>query len=311
MIGVFDSGFGGLTIHEALIRKLPGLDLVYLGDHGNAPYGGRSSEDILDFTRNNVARLFELGCRLAIIACNTASAIALHSLQRYWLPYAYPGRNVLGIIVPTIEAATQVPWAIDHPVYPQMYNSQTIAVFGTLRTVESETYPIEINKRCPFIQVAQQACPELAGAIEAGASAQNLRRLVQGYVSALMSGLDGRLPETAILGCTHYPLVKSLFQEALPAGTRLLCQPGAVANSLEYYLRRHPEYLEPTQNLCASWRRPRREYYTTGDPEAVTALSGAFLGQTIPFQALRGDLSGPVGPLAAAIFLRKSYALPH
>ncbi len=290
MIGVFDSGFGGLTIHEALIRRLPGLSFVYLGDHRNAPYGSRSPDEILEFTRHNTDVLFSRGCRLVIIACNTASAVALHHLQCYWLPTAWPGRNILGIIVPTIEAATQVPWAINYPVYPQMYASHTVAIFATPRTVESQTYPVEINKRCPDVEVQQQACPELAGAIEAAAYPGRLRELVQGYVGRLLSATGGREPETAILGCTHYPLVKELFREALPAGVRLLCQPSAVANSLEHYLRRHPEYLDTMPDT------PRRQYLTTGDAAAVTARSAGFLGRTIMFQGVGGRV--PVKPQA-------------
>ena len=281
MIGVFDSGFGGLTIHEALIRRLPNLSFLYLGDHGNAPYGDREPEEILEFTRSNVDTLFARGCRLVIVACNTASAVALHRLQQVWLPGAWPGRNVLGIIVPTIEAATQVPWAITEPVYPQMYSDHAVAVFATRRTVESDTYPIEINKRCPSVEVIQQACPELAGQIEAGAAPMRLRALVRGYVEALLERMGGREPESAILGCTHYPLVKALFHEALPSGVRLLCQPSAVANSLEYYLRRHPEYLVDMPEA------PQRHYFTTGDAATVTAMSQGFLGRTISFQSLR------------------------
>ncbi|MEI7608907.1 MAG: aspartate/glutamate racemase family protein [Rhodospirillaceae bacterium] len=282
MIGVFDSGFGGLTIHEALLRRMPGLSFTYLGDHANAPYGGRDAGEILDFTRDNIDRLFERGCKLAIIACNTASAVALHNLQTYWLKGAWPGRNILGIIVPTIEAATQVPWAINYPVYPQMYADHTVAVFATLRTVESGTYPVEINKRCPSVDVVQQACPELAGLIEAGAGPARLRALIRGYVAELLDGMDGRLPETAILGCTHYPLVKELFREALPSGVRLLCQPSAVANSLEHYLKRHPEYLT---DMPAA---PSRTYLTTGDPATVSANSAGFLGRSLVFEAVDG-----------------------
>jgi glutamate racemase len=306
MIGVFDSGFGGLTIHDALLRRLPHLSFLYLGDHRNAPYGCRDSDEVLSFTRIQVDHLFSRGCRLVIIACNTASAVALHWLQRHWLPEAWPGRNVLGIIVPTIEAATQVPWAINYPVYPQMYNSHTVAIFATRRTVESLTYPIEINKRCPHVRVVQQACPDLAGLIEAGAPESRLREVINGYVAALLAGLGGTIPEAAILGCTHYPLVKALFEAALPSGVRLLCQPSAVANSLEHYLRRHPAYLEGMPET------PRRTYLTTGNAEHVTALSAGFLGRTIPFQsshprparlavaALHPTLSGTAGAASPA-----------
>lgn len=279
MIGVFDSGFGGLTILNALEARLPERSFVYLGDHANAPYGCRRPEEIVQFTRENISRLFDHGCRLVIIACNTASAVALHQLQRYWLPEAWPGRNVLGIIVPTIEAATQVPWAINYPVYPQMYNNETIAVFGTQRTVESFTYPVEINKRCPSVRVVQQACPELAGAIENGVGETRLRDLVREYVEALLAQpqLEDGPPDAVILGCTHYPLVKRLFHQALPRGIKLLCQPSAVANSLEHYLQRHPEYAANTPG------QPRRLFLTTGDPLRVTALSANFLGRTIHF----------------------------
>ncbi len=280
MIGVFDSGCGGLTIHEALIRRLPALSFTYLGDHQNAPYGCREPAEILGFTRDNVDRLFQRGCRLVIIACNTASAVALHNLQSYWLKDAWPGRNILGIIVPTIEAATQVPWAINYPVYPQMYSDHSVAVFATRCTVESGTYPVEINKRCPSVKVVQQACPELAGEIEAGSEPSRLRELIRDYVAALLERMEGHLPESAILGCTHYPLVKNLFREALPSGVRLLCQPSAVANSLEHYLKRHPEYLE------ANPPPPTRIFLTTGDPETVTALSYSFLGRNILFESL-------------------------
>ncbi|MEI8393861.1 MAG: aspartate/glutamate racemase family protein [Rhodospirillaceae bacterium] len=291
MIGVFDSGFGGLTIHEALIRRLPNLSFLYLGDRRNAPYGSRGSEEILEFTRTNIDRLFTAGCRLAIIACNTASAVALHNLQQYWLRDAWPGRNVLGIVVPTIEAATQVPWAINHPVYPQMYNDATIAVFATLRTVDSGTYPVEINKRCPQVEVIQEACPELAGLIEIGAAPARLREVVVGHVEALLGRMGGRMPEAAILGCTHYPLVKDLFRQALPSHVRLLCQPGAVANSLEHYLLRHPEYLVDMPVV------PRCLFLTTGDAEVVTERSRDFLGREIPFQAFDGQ---PVHSLPVA-----------
>jgi glutamate racemase len=300
MIGVFDSGFGGLTIHEALIRRLPELSFVYLGDHRNAPYGDRSPDEILDFTRRNVDMLLSRGCRLVIIACNTASAVALHNLQCYWLPKAWPGRNILGIIVPTIEAATQVPWAINYPVYPQMYANHSVAVFATQRTVDSRTYPVEINKRCPNVDVVQQACPALAGAIEAGADPGHLRELVQGYVARLLSGMGGREPETAILGCTHYPLVKALFREALPMGVRLLCQPSAVANSLEHYLRRHPEYLEKMP------RTPGRRYLTTGDPGAVTARSLGFLGQSITFRGVGRSGGSVLSPVKGVSSLQTS-----
>jgi len=280
MIGVFDSGFGGLTIHQALVQRLPHQSFLYLADHFNAPYGVRAPEEIVELTRANVDRLFRAGCRLVILACNTASAVALHTLQSHWLPGAWPGRNVLGIIVPTIEVATQVPWHVKTPVYPQKYNTQSVAVFATPRTVDSETYPVEITKRCPRMRVRQQACPELAGKIEAGASPAELQQLVQGYVAALMAGTGGVAPDWAILGCTHYPLVEPLFRAALPPGVRLICQPTAVADSLDDYLQRHPEYTSAP--LAARTCR----YFTTAPFERVNSVARTIFGGRVIFESL-------------------------
>ncbi|HYD32555.1 MAG TPA: aspartate/glutamate racemase family protein [Azospirillaceae bacterium] len=280
MIGVFDSGFGGLTIFESLAARRPDLDYVYLGDHANAPYGSRRPEDILEFTRQGAARLYDMGCRLAVVACNTASAVALHTLQQRWIHHHYPGRNLVGIIVPTIEAATQTPWTIKEPVYPQKYNRQTIAVFGTQRTVDSQAYPVEIHKRCPRVRVFQQACPELAGRIEDAAPRAELLGLIHSYCGELLRQLGGETPDYAILGCTHYPLVKDLFREALPPGVRLLCQPTAVADSFDDYLQRHPEYVGPLSGP------PLRRFLTTGDAETVNRRSGFKLSLPVRFETV-------------------------
>lgn len=280
MIGVFDSGFGGLTIFEALVTRRPDLDYLYLGDHGNAPYGNRVPEDILEFTRQGVARLFDRGCRLVVVACNTASAVALHTLQQRWIHHHFPGRNAVGIIVPTIETATQTPWSIKEPVYPQKYNRQSIAVFGTQRTVDSQSYPIEIHKRCPRVKVFQQACPDLAGSIEAGAARADLLAMIRGYAGTLLDQMGGQPPDCAILGCTHYPLVKDLFRDALPPGVRILSQPTAVADSFDDYLQRHGEYVTPLSGA------PARRFLTTGDAELVNRRSGFILGSPVRFEAL-------------------------
>src|SRR4051794_33299406 len=176
MIGVFDSGFGGLTVHRALIEALPGRDFVYLGDNQNAPYGVRPPIDVLNLTCAALERLFTEGCTLAVVACNTASTVALRWIQQQWLPVRQRNddvaRNVIGIVVPTIEAATEM----------DTNEPGTIAVFATRRTVETECYPVEIRKRRPNIRVVQQACPELAGSIERGLPRDELRVLVQRYV---------------------------------------------------------------------------------------------------------------------------------
>jgi glutamate racemase len=155
MIGVFDSGLGGLTVLRALVARFPTQPFLYLGDHASAPYGDRASAEIVELTRAGVARLFALGARLVVLGCNTATAVALRSLQRDWLPRSeFSGRcNVIGIVAPTVEAATQTPWAVTAPQYPQKNNRDVIAVFGTTRTIESGVYAEEIRKRCPRVRV--------------------------------------------------------------------------------------------------------------------------------------------------------------
>ena len=151
--------------------------------------------------------------------------------------------NILGIIAPTVEVATQTPWATKEPQYPQATNTDTVAIFGTVQTVSSNVYAEEIAKRCPHVNIVQQACPHLAGVIEHGASERELEELVHDYVQEMLTRSGGTPPHWAVLGCTHYPWVRHLFEQYLPETTRVLCQPKAVANSLEFYLKRHPEYL--------------------------------------------------------------------
>jgi glutamate racemase len=246
MIGVFDSGHGGLTVFRALLARFPHADFVYLGDHANAPYGNRPSAEVVDLTRHGIETLFGLGAQLVLLGCNTATCVAARTLQRDWLPGSqWKGRNILGIVAPTVEAATQTPWAVSSPQYPQKYNTDLIAVFGTTRTVSSGVYREEILKRCPKASVIEQACPELAGAIEAGASERELEAIVAAGVNAMLAASVGAPPHRAILGCTHYPLVEHLFRRHLPAFTRLLPQPDVVADSLEDYLTRHPHFVSP------------------------------------------------------------------
>lgn len=247
MIGLFDSGHGGLTVYRALAERFPSQRFLYLGDHANAPYGNRPSDEIIALTRTGVSWLFDEGARLVVLACNTATAVAARTLQRDWLPnspYAtrHGGHNILGIVAPTVEAATQTPWAVTTPQYPQKYMTGTIAVFGTARTIASGVYMEEIAKRCPRVRVVQQACPRLAGAIEQGRPQAELDALVAGYIADLMTAAQGQAPDRAILGCTHFPLIEPLFRAHLPPSTKLLSQPGIVADSLEDYLARHPRY---------------------------------------------------------------------
>ena len=278
MIGVFDSGFGGLTVHRALIEALPERDFVYLGDNRNAPYGVRPPIDVLNLTCAALERLFAEGCTLAVIACNTASTVALRWIQQQWLPVRRRddgiARNVIGIVVPTIEAATGIGWDEDGIAVHPTRQSSTIAVFATRRTVETDCYRVEIGKRRPDIAVVQQACPELAGSIERGLPRHQLRALVDRYVSELLSKL-GRAPECVILGCTHYPLVADLFAAALPSGVRMIHQPDATARALKAYLGRHPEY--------DGSHTGQRTFLSTGFSLEALPLIDKFWGDRVPF----------------------------
>jgi len=283
MIGVFDSGHGGLTILEALVAGLPRQRFVYLGDHGHAPYGGRPGPEVHALTRDAVDHLFRRGCRMVILACNTASAIALRKLQQEWLPEAWPGARVLGVLVPTVEAITGTPWHASNRPDWHVVDARTVGVFATAGTVASGSFPVEIAKRAPAVRVVQQACPELAGMIEAGAPRDELREAIAGYATGLMSRLDGRNLDAVLLGCTHYPLVADLFAEALPPGVQLISQPDRVALSLKAYLWRRPEFRAEVERGGV---RPPLPLLTTGDPVRVSALATRFLGRPVSFAAV-------------------------
>ncbi len=283
MIGVFDSGHGGLTILKALVERFQDQPFRYLGDHLNAPYGNRPSEEVVDLTRTAVEALFRQGCRLVMLGCNTATCVAARTLQRDWLPISpYAGsHNILGIVAPTVEAATQTPWAVTSPQYPQKYNTDLIAIFGTTRTITSYAYPEEIRKRCPRVTVVQQICAELAGAIEAGTDIYHLDRLVRQGVEGLMAQTGSQAPHRAILGCTHYPIVELLFRRHLPPHTRILSQPEIVADSLEDYLARHPRYRGEAVPGAAPLT-----LLTTGDPREVSVIARRFWADAPGFERL-------------------------
>jgi glutamate racemase len=278
VIGVFDSGFGGLTVHRALIEALPERDFVYLGDNRNAPYGAKPPIDVLNLTCAALDRLFAEGCTLAIVACNTASVVALRWIQQQWLPARRHddgvARNAIGIVVPTIEAATGVGGYEGGAAAQETKQSGTIAVFATRRTVESGCYPIEIRKRRPDITVVQQACPELAGSIEQGLRRGDIRKLVEKYVGELLERID-TTPDGVILGCTHYPLVTDLFAAALPRDMRIIHQPEATARALKLYLERHPEYDGSNGG--------RRIFLSTGFCNGALPLIEKFWGDKLTF----------------------------
>lgn len=279
MIGVFDSGFGGLTIHRALIDALPDHDFVYLGDNINSPYGTRDPLDVLNLTCRGMDRLIAEGCTVMIAACNTAAAVSMRWIQQQWLPALYLKdgikRNALSIVVPTIEAATGLDWYEERRLHDGVPQGAVVAVFATERTVATKTYPFEIRKRRPDINVVQQPCPKLAGAIEAGMPQDALQKLVGEYVSALMTRLEGRAPESVILGCTHYPLVADIFAEALPAGIPIIHQPETTAAALIPYLQKHPEY--------AVGRSGKRRFLSTGYSPDALHLIEKFWGAPLVF----------------------------
>jgi glutamate racemase len=280
-IGVFDSGVGGLTVHRELTTRFAACDLVYLADQAHAPYGGRGGEDIVELTRDGCARLFDAGASVVVLACNTASAIALRRLQQTWLPEerARRGRpvNVLGIIVPTIEAATGLPWSFEAERPQEGEKIQAVditGVFCTAATAISRVFEIEIDKRREDIAVFCEPCPGLAGLIELGAPVEELTVVVKDHVDALRRRI-GRHPDKAILGCTHYEIIAELFAEALPAGTVLIEQPTAVADALDRYFARHPEY--------ALGDGGRRDFLTTGQAGPQSYLFARFWGAPLTF----------------------------
>lgn len=280
-IGVFDSGVGGLTVHRELTRRFPQRDFVYLADQAHAPYGGRGGEEIVDLTKAGCERLFEAGASVVVLACNTASAIALRRLQQTWIPGLRErlGRpvNVLGIIVPTIEAATGLPWSFEAERPQEGEKIQAVditGVFCTAATAISRVFEIEIDKRREDIAVFCEPCPGLAGLIELGAPVEELTVVVKDHVDALRRRI-GRHPDKAILGCTHYEIIAELFAEALPAGTVLIEQPTAVADALDRYFTRHPEY--------ALGDSGRRDFLTTGQAGPQSDLIARFWGAPLTF----------------------------
>jgi glutamate racemase len=280
-IGVFDSGVGGLTVHRALVDRFPQADFLYLADQAHAPYGGRPGEEVVDLTRAGCERLFDRGCDLVVLACNTASAIALRRLQQTWLPgyRRQQGRplNVLGIIVPTIEAATGLPW--EHEVEhrgDKVEQLDVLGVFSTPGTAASRVYEIEIDKRRQDVAVFSEPCPTLAGLIEQGAPTEELAEVIAGHVRALARKI-GRDPDRAILGCTHYEITADLFRAALKPGTPLIHQPDSTADALARYFERHPEFDQGVSGA--------RHFFTTGRAGVRNALAEAFWGGPLAFEA--------------------------
>lgn len=261
-IGVFDSGLGGLTILKEIRRRLPQYDYIYLGDNARAPYGSRSFDLVYEFTLQAVRYLFAQGCPLVILACNTASAKALRSIQQNDLPRIDPTRRVLGVIRPTVEALGD------------MTRTGHIGVFGTAGTIRSRSYDLEVAKLYPGFKVYSQACPLWVPLIENGEAAHPGADY---FVRKYADGLFSQSPDidTVLLGCTHYPILYDKIREAVPASARVVCQGTIVADSLADYLQRHRD-MEMRLTRGATCR-----CLTTESPSAFAALAEQFLGEPV------------------------------
>ncbi len=266
-VGIFDSGLGGLTVLDAVTRRLPEMDFVYLADSAYAPYGVRTADNIFDLTTQSVERLFDAGCDLVVLACNTASAAALRKMQESWVP---PDKRVLGVFVPLIEALTERRWGDNSP--PREVAVKHVALFATPATVASRAFQRELAFRAIGVDVEAQACGGVVDAIEDGDMIL-AEALVRSHVDALKRKMP--LPEAAILGCTHYPLMKKEFQTALGEGVRVFSQADLVADSLADYLERHPDKIGKGESA----------FLTTGDPTRVSDRATQFLRRRIAFEA--------------------------
>lgn len=265
-VGIFDSGLGGLTVLDAVQKRLPDVPLVYYGDNAHAPYGVRTADDIYNLTVAAVEKLFDRGCDLVILACNTASAAALRRMQEGWVPR---DKRVLGVFVPLIEALTERQWGDNSP--PREVAVKHVALFATPATVASRAFQRELAFRAIGVDVEAQACGGVVDAIEDGDMIL-AEALVRSHVDALRRKMPE--PDAAVLGCTHYPLVEQVFRDALP-GVKVYSQPGLVAESLADYLRRRPEMVGPGTETV---------FLTSGKPAQVSSRATQFLRRGITFE---------------------------
>ena len=260
-IGVFDSGYGGLTILDKIREKMPEYDYIYLGDNARTPYGTRSFEVVYNFTLQAVRKLFKLGCPLVILACNTASAKALRSIQQIDLPQIAPWKRVLGVIRPTVECIGE------------MTTTRHIGVLATTGTIKSESYPLEVRKLFPDITITGEACPMWVPLVENNESqSEGADYFIRQHIERLLQ--NDPLIDTILLGCTHYPLLMDKIRKFTPSHIRIIAQGEYVAESLQDYLRRHPEM----DNLCSQGGTCR--FLTTESEQKFKESASIFLSQT-------------------------------
>lgn len=269
-IGIFDSGYGGLTVFDKIRKLMPQYDYIYLGDNARAPYGPRSFEVVYHFTRQAVIKLFEQGCRLIILACNTASAKALRTIQQNDLPQWDQSRRVLGVIRPTVE------------LMDKLSHTKHIGVVGTSGTINSQSYQLELIKMFPHITVTAEACPMWVPLVENNEfSSPGADYFIKRHLDRLFS--KDRLIDTLILGCTHYPLLIDKIKMYAPKGVLLLNQGEYVAESLQDYLRRHPE-MDSMITKNGDCR-----FLTTESAEKFAEAATIFLSQPISVRQVSID----------------------
>lgn len=261
-IGIFDSGYGGLTVFKSIVNKLPNYDYLYLGDNARSPYGDHSFDTVYKYTLECVEWLFSQGCPLVILACNTASAKALRTIQQVDIPKKYPNKRVLGVIRPTAE------------IIGEFTQRKNIGIMGTRGTISSKSYPIEINKFFPELKVYQQSCPMWVPLIENNEHlSEGADFFVQKYIDQLL--VQSNELDCILLACTHYPLLLPKISKYLPTNIKLLTQGEIVANSLADYLKRHNEIdLQLTKNS-------HKTFYTTGEVAVFDENASLFMGQTV------------------------------
>ncbi|MBT9907904.1 glutamate racemase [Bacteroides fragilis] len=266
-IGVFDSGYGGLTILSKIREALPEYDYIYLGDNARTPYGTRSFEIVYEFTLQAVNKLFEMGCHLVILACNTASAKALRTIQMNDLPNIDPDRRVLGVIRPTAECIGS------------MTQTRHVGILATAGTIKSESYPLEVHKLFEDIKVSGEACPMWVPLVENNeANGEGADFFIRKYIDNLLA--KDRQIDTLVLGCTHYPILLPKIQKFIPQRVKVVAQGEYVATSLKDYLHRHPEM----DMKCT--REGKCRFYTTEAEDKFIESASMFLNENITVQRI-------------------------